>query len=57
VTPQQVNTPNLGSENSNGGGSKGIDVSIMSSKVGSGVDHLISFNCYCLSRYISYWVK
>ncbi|KAK4707567.1 hypothetical protein R3W88_028492 [Solanum pinnatisectum] len=43
-------TPNSGSEKSGGGiGSKSFSA--------GGADHLSSFNCYCFSCYMSYWVK
>lgn len=54
-------TPNSGSENSGGGsGSKGFSAAVhggVHGGVGGGADHLSSFNCYCFSCYMSYWVK
>ncbi|MCD7466063.1 hypothetical protein HAX54_002413 [Datura stramonium] len=50
-THQKSTTPNSASESS-GGGSKGI-----ASANGGGAEHVPSFNCYCFSCYMSYWVK
>lgn len=53
-------TPNSGSEKSGGGnGSKSFSAvhAVAHGGVHGGADHLSSFNCYCFSCYMSYWVK
>uniref|UniRef100_M1B162 Uncharacterized protein n=1 Tax=Solanum tuberosum TaxID=4113 RepID=M1B162_SOLTU len=46
-----------GSEKSGGGtGSKSFSAAVHGG-VHGGTDHLSSFNCYCFSCYMSYWVK
>ncbi|XP_015058375.1 uncharacterized protein LOC107004614 [Solanum pennellii] len=53
-------TPNSGSEKSSGGnGSKSFSAvhGVAHGGVHGGADHLSSFNCYCFSCYMSYWVK
>ncbi|KAM3328059.1 GPI-anchored hemophore cfmA [Capsicum galapagoense] len=49
-------TPSSESANSGVGYSKGMTTA-HGGGVGGGADHVTSFNCYCFSCYMSYWVK
>lgn len=50
-------TPNSGSDNPGSGGGGGGQKGAVSAAAHGGADHLSSFNCYCFSCYMSYWVK